>query len=674
MRIIVRVLFFLTALCLSYGTKSHAQAPVITAKPGPIILKLDATGNYTVQLSDVATVTGDYTQVTLSPSVFTCSDVGSQTVIVNAVNATNADPVARLNYPYGVVCDATGNIYVADAGNNQIKKITPAGVVTVFAGSGQLGSTDGAGTIASFSRPWGLCKDKTGNIFVADAGNNKIREISPGGAVSTVAGSGNRGADNGVGTSATFNNPAGVAVDAAGNIYVVDSDNNLIRKIQPGGSVSTFAGNGQFSSVDGNGTDAGFYNPHGITIDGSGYLYITDGNNRIRRISPTADVITFAGFNSGSNDGTGVAASFYFAIGITIDALGNLYIADTGNNLIRKVTPGGVVTTIAGDGSNGSDDGKGKNTSINAPVGIALDPAGNLYVTQAPGNRIRKIDPQYNVTTPVLTGVNGEGARSSSLAVSVIVQSQPVITSTYNNMKVIAYGDCSPILPDYTKTATTSDNCPESKITLEQSPATGTPLTVGAPVNVTLTATDASGAQGSVQFNVDVVSPTAPLISFAADPSIFYGSNTQLEPMINGDVVSYAWSPSAGLSNTSIKNPVAAPPATTTYTLTVLTEGGCEVSVDVTVNVIGQIVIPNVFTPNGDGINDLWNIAHINEYPRCTVDVFNRSGQQVFHSTGYSKPWEGTYDGNILPTGPYYYVIDLKDGRQKISGQVTIVR
>jgi len=654
--------------------RSQAQAPVIIAKPAPITLHLDATGNYQVQLSDVATITGDYKSVTLNPLNFTCSQVGAQTVIVNALNTTGVDPLSILNYPYGIVCDASGIIYIADSGNDEIKKITPGGVASVFAGSGTAGSADGQGAAASFSRPWGLAIDKAGNIYVADANNNKIRKISTTGVVSTIAGSGSPGANNGFATSAAFNNPSGVAVDAAGNVYVVDTNNNLIRKIQPGGSVSTFAGNGQVSSLDGNGTAAGFYVPHGIAINSSGYLYIADGNNRIRLISPNADVTTFAGFNSGSNDGVGTAASFYFPNGIAIDALGNLYVTDTGNNEIRKVTTGGVVTTIAGNGSNGSVDGNGKNASINAPIGITLDPSGNLYVTDGPDNKIRKIDQQYNVTTISLVGSNGTNTQSASLAVNVTVLSQPVITSAYNNVTVTAYPDCSPILPDYTVNATASDNCQASSISFTQSPVAGIPLTVGTPVPVTLTATDASGATANVTFTVNVVNSQDKLVSFTSNPSIFAGSNVQLSPVFSGDIIAYQWSPAAGLSDVTAKNPTANPSATTTYTLTVTTSAGCQESANVTVTVIGQIVIPNVFTPNGDGINDFWNIAHISDYPHCTVDVFSRGGQLVFHSTGYSKPWEGTYNGNSLPTGAYYYIIDLKDGRQKLSGQVTIIR
>jgi gliding motility-associated-like protein len=652
----------------------YAQVPVITAKPGPIVLKLDATGNYQVQLSDVAVISGNYNTVTLSPSSFSCADIGKQTVIVNAASVTNNDPAANLNYPYGIVCDAAGNIYVADAGNNQVKKITPCGIVSVFAGSGILGSNDGSGGFASFARPWGLFIDKNSNIYVADAGNNKIRKITPSGIVSTIAGSGAKGSKDGTTTGASFNNPAGVAVDAAGNIYVVDSDNNKIRKISPGGGVITFAGNGQFSSADGNGTDAGFYNPHGITIDAAGYLYITDGNNRLRKISPTADVTTLAGNNAGSQDGAGPAASFYFPIGITIDALGNLYIADTGNNKIRIVSPGGIVNTFAGSGALGSADDIGKNATFNAPIGIARDPSGNLYVTEGPDNKIRKITPSGKVTTLNLAGVSGTTTESASLPVNVTVVSQPVITSVYNDVTIYAYPGCSPVVPDFAATATASDNCTSEAITFSQLPAAGTPLTVGSAQQVTLTAADASGSTVDISFQVSVVAATGPVVSFSTDPIIFSGSNTQLQPKVNSDIAKYSWSPAEGLSDPYVKDPVASPSATTTYTLNVTTLGGCTGSASITVTVLDDVFIPNTFTPNGDGVNDLWNIKHLSEYPACSVDIFSRGGQLVFHSTGYSKPWTGIYKGNDLPVGTYYYVIDLKDGRNKLAGKVTIIK
>jgi len=664
----------LILLCIGSVQRIDAQVLVIVPKPGPILLHLDATGNYQVQLSDVATIGGAYNSFSLSPSNFNCSSTGPQTVIVHASNTTGNDPVSGLNFPYGVVTDAAGNIYVADSGNDQIKKITPGGVVTVFAGSGTLGSADGSGASASFNRPWGITMDKNGNIYVADAGNNKIRKINTAGVVTTIAGNGTKGSGDGIGSQVSFNNPSGVAIDATGNIYVVDSDNNKIRKIKSDGSVSTFAGNGLYSSLDGTGTDAGFYNPHGIAVDKSGNLYIADGNDRIRRITPDALVTTVAGNNAGHADGNGTAASFYFPISIAIDATGNLYIADSGNNLVREVSPGGTVTTIAGNGSISTTDGTGTNASINAPTGIALDPSGNLYVTEGPNNKIRKITPARVVTTLSLVGSTDVNTISASLPVNVIVEGQPVITSTYNDITISAYPGCSPVLPDYTATATASDNCQSSVVTFTQAPVAGTPLTTGIPVTVALTATDASGGTAEITFNVNVTEVNSTPITFGNDLLIPKGGKVQLNPQINGDIASYSWSPDIGLTDAAIKNPVANPAITATYTLTVTTTGGCTASADITVNVIQPVVIPNAFTPNGDGVNDFWNITELNNYPACTVDIFSRNGQLIYHSVGYSKPWAGTYNGTELPTGAYYYVIDLKDGAKKLAGQVTIIK
>ena len=184
---------------------------------------------------------------------------------------------------------------------------------------------DGPGATAKFqSALWRWLMDAKGNIYVADADNNEIREITPAGQVSTVAGNGIKGYHDGIGPLVNFANPSSVAVDASGNIFVVDSDNNRIREIQSGGYVLTFAGNGQYSALDGQGTIAGFYNPHGITIDKSGYLYITDDNDRIRKISPSGLVTTLAGSSFGYADGFQTEAKFFFPNGITIDAIGNL--------------------------------------------------------------------------------------------------------------------------------------------------------------------------------------------------------------------------------------------------------------------------------------------------------------------------------------------------------------
>ena len=297
-----------------------------------------------------------------------------------------------------------------------------------------------------------------------------------------------------------------------------------------------------------------------------------------------------------------------------------------------------------------------------------------MYVTQGPDNRIRKITPAFVVTTLQLAGTGGTNTESASQAIDVTVASQPVITSFYQNLNIIAYPGCNPSLPDYTLSATASDNCTTSPVTFTQSPVPGTSLTPGIPINITLTATDASGSSANVTFLVNTVISTSDPLSFTANPTIFAGSGIKLRPVVGPDIIGYSWSPVDGLSDPTIANPIANPASTTTYTLTVTSSGGCTSSVPVTVSVLAQITVPTAFTPNGDGVNDYWNIAHLSEYPSCTVDVFNRGGQLIFHSMGYGKPWAGTYNGASLPTGTYYYIIDLRDGRQKLSGEVTIIR
>ncbi|MBQ89460.1 MAG: hypothetical protein CL433_11585 [Acidimicrobiaceae bacterium] len=301
--------------------------------------------------------------------------------------------------PSGVAFDGDGDLYVADAGNRAIRKVTPAGEVTTFAGSiGSSGSDDGTGTDARFSYPVGVAFDGDGNLYVTERFNNTIRKVTPAGVVTTFAGSaGNSGTDDGTGTDARFNGPTGVAVDGDGNLYVTDLNNHTIRKVTPAGVVTTFAGSaGLYGSDDGTGTDARFTNPQGVVFDGDGILYVFDnGNHTIRKVTPAGVVTTFAGSGSnGSEDGTGTAASFNYLRGGAFDGDGNLFVADAGNRTIRKVTPAGVVTTFAGSaGSAGSINGIGPAARFSYPVGVAFDGDGNLYVADDGGTKIRKVTP-----------------------------------------------------------------------------------------------------------------------------------------------------------------------------------------------------------------------------------------------------------------------------------------
>lgn len=299
---------------------------------------------------------------------------------------------AQFYLPNGVATDAAGNVYVADTHNNKIRKITPAGEVSTLAGSGANGYANGSGAAAQFNLPSGVATDAIGNVYVADQQNHLIRKITPAGLVTTFAGS-SQGFADGSAAVARFSTPAGVATDAAGNVYVADYYNNKIRKITSAGVVSTLAGSTQ-GYTDGTGAAAQFYNPSGVALDATGNVYVADyNNNRIRKITPAGVVSTFAGAGPaiGSLDGIGTVAMFYYPNGVATDAVGNVYVADFNNNKIRKITPEAVVTTFAGTGSSGATDGIGTLARFKYPTGVATDAAGNVYVSDTSNNKIRKI-------------------------------------------------------------------------------------------------------------------------------------------------------------------------------------------------------------------------------------------------------------------------------------------
>jgi serine/threonine-protein kinase len=346
-----------------------------------------------------------YSQQNYVPNVTVSTFAGSTT----SGSTDGQGTAAKFYAPQGIAIDASGNVYVADDGNNEIRKITPGGLVSTFAGSTIKGSADGQGTAASFNQPKGIAVDASGNVYVADALNNEIRKITPGGLVSTFAGSTTSGKADGQGTTASFNQPNGVAVDASGNVYVADTYNQEIRKITPGGLVSTIAGSGPLSigHTNGQGVAATFDFPTGISVDASGNVYVVDEtNNEIRIITPGGSVSTFAGSTTyGATDGQGTAASFWYPTGITVDVSGNLYVADYANNLIRKITSGGLVSTLAGYSTTaGNANGQGSSASFNLPFGVAVDASGIVYVTDEENNEIRKIT-IGSTTTPTLNDI-----------------------------------------------------------------------------------------------------------------------------------------------------------------------------------------------------------------------------------------------------------------------------
>jgi sugar lactone lactonase YvrE len=335
--------------------------------------------------------------------------------------ATLSVAQAFFPFPTAIAADSAGNLFVADANTDTIQKINSSGQVSLIAGaSGTAGSTDGSGTAARFNQPAGLIALSSGVLIVGDTANATIRSIAITGTVTTLAGNAeNRGGANGAGSAATFLMPIGIAADANGNLYVADAMNDIVRKISPTGTVSTLAGTtGATGSADGSGQAARFNYPTGVVSDGSGNIYLSDTtNNLIRKITPTGSVSTLAGLAgvSGSADGTGSEALFNHPGGLALDSSGNLYLADTANSTIRKINSAGTVTTLAGlPGIAGLQDGTGTSAFFNQPQALALDSGGNLYVADTGNATIRKVTPAGVVTTLALAAAPVSGGSSSS--------------------------------------------------------------------------------------------------------------------------------------------------------------------------------------------------------------------------------------------------------------------
>ena len=346
---------------------------------------------------------------------------------------------ARLRYPRGVALDASGNLYIADYLNHRIRRVDADGVITNFAGTGRRGHMGDGGPAAQslLSNPAGLAVDTVSNLYVADTGNNRLRRIAPDGTITTVAGTGDGGfgGDGGPATEALLNAPSGVAVDSNGNLYVADTGNNRLRRISADGTITTVAGASErgFRGDGGPAIEALLNAPSGVATGANGTVYVADtGNNRVRAVDADGMIATIAGtgwWGDSGDGGPAVNALLRAPSAVALDAAGHLYIAETYSHKVRRVSVHGEIRTIAGTGQKGDgvDGQPGTAVSLAHPRGIAVASAGNLFVADSTNHKVRMLTPSTEVLVPL-------GTSRVALVVTaggvLSYQGQPVLAGT----------------------------------------------------------------------------------------------------------------------------------------------------------------------------------------------------------------------------------------------------
>ena len=439
--------FFILLIIAATGCKKTA-APTTTAITAPTVTTADVIINVTsttAQSGGAITADGgagiSANGVCYSATNKTPTTADSKTSDIVDAGASTSDFTSNLkgltaNTIYYIRAYATNSVGTA---YGSVLQFTTAvnlssilAAVTTFAGNAMAGYTDATGLNAQFNNPQGITADANGNLFVSDSYNSYIREITPAGIVTTVAGNGTIGYQDGPAATAEFYSPAGSAFDSQGNLYVADYGNNVIRKIAPGGVVSTYAGSGVAGYLDGSTIlHAQFNGPSGIAFDTQGDMYIADrNNNAIRKISTTGSVSTLAGLSTLPSakyaNGTGPNAAFNSPNGVAVDATGNVYVADLGNSAIRKVTPAGVATTVAG--------GPSQSDLLNYPAGIAIDKQGNFFICDE-GGRIF----EYTTTNILYTlagSLNSPGFTNGTGTIAQFSNPQGIAVNANGNIYV----------------------------------------------------------------------------------------------------------------------------------------------------------------------------------------------------------------------------------------------
>jgi gliding motility-associated-like protein len=541
------------------------------------------------------------------------------TTIYGTVSAfAGATPDAAVNVildlPVGITKNGVADLDVIDFGNTTIKSISLTGTVNFIAGSGNQGSADGVGSGASFDSPQKLAADAAGNIYVTDVGNNLIRKVAPDGNVSTITGS-TLGYLDGPLAIAQFDRAFGIALDKAGNIFVTDNANKAIRKINTTlGVVTTFA--------------TLTFTPRDLAIDDNDNLYINN-TRQVFKVTPAGVVTTIAGDGTtGATDGPALSANFNNISGMAVDHSGNIYVADDGNHLIRKISAAGIVSTIAGSGAQGFTNGLGTAASFSNLNQLTMGTDGNLYIAEGLNRAIRKV---------TLTGYTIDKALPPGMF--------------FDGTTGVVYGTPTTTWPvtDYTITAYNASGSGSAVLTLSVINSALLPSVITFPPIANKTVADADFSAGVTSTNT-------------ATPITYVSSNTAVATVSAAGVIHIVGTGTTTItaSQSGNANYSAATPQSQSFIVTQLAS---------------IVNIDNTFSPNGDGVNDLWNIPDLAAYPQCLVNVYNRYGAKIFQSRGYPKAWDGSYKAGKVPAGVYYYLITLGDATYtRLSGYVTIIR
>ncbi|HXB13988.1 MAG TPA: hypothetical protein VNZ45_18505, partial [Bacteroidia bacterium] len=468
---------------------------------------------------------------------------------------------SQINGPYGIYGDASGNIYIPDGLNQRVRIVNSGGVINTFAGNGTgaFSGDGGQASSAELNAPSAIIGDAAGNIYIADGSNERIRKVIPSGFINTIAGNGTAGysGDGGQASAAELNFPAGVAMDASGNMYIADLLNQRIRKISVSGRITTIAGNGVsgFSGDGGQATNAQLANPFGVAVDPAGNIYIADQfNNRIREVSSSGIINTIAGTGVGSysgDAGQATAATLNRPFDVSLDAAGNIYIADYANNRIRKIDKTGIINTIAGNGaaSFSGDGGPATAASLHGPTGISLDASDNLYITDQANARIREL---FILCTTTATMGSQSNVLCNGAGASVTV------TANSGTPPYVYSWNTAPI----------------------QTNATATGLTAG---TYKVTITDFVGCTASA--SILITEPPAIVIGMASTQATCGNSNgtATATPTGGTGAYTYSWAPSGGNAATATSL------APSTYTVTVKDANGCTVTASIPVTNPGSL-------------------------------------------------------------------------------------